>query len=213
MSAASAAGAGAIAELVGAGGGELDEYAERILQAAREELEAYGLRRTTLDDIAARAGVGRATLYRRFSSRDALLAALVARDAQQLIANVDAEMRVHETAQERLIAAFLAFLSQLRDHALLRRVVVSDPEVILPILTSPLTLALGRDYIAAQAEREQAEGAQLTADPQVIGEMLARFAHSLALTPDSVLPLGDEEALRALARATLVPLVFGSAER
>jgi AcrR family transcriptional regulator len=199
---------GAIAELVADAGGALDSYAERILDAAGEELAAYGLRRTTLDDIAARAGVGRATLYRRFSNRDALLAALVARDARRLIANVDAEMRVHDTASERLIAAFLAFISQLRDHELLRRVVVSDPDVILPILTSPLTLALGRDYIAAQAAREQAEGAELAADPAVIGEMLARFAHSLALTPDTVLPLDDDEALRALARATLVPLVF-----
>jgi AcrR family transcriptional regulator len=199
---------GAIAELVADDGGALDSYAERILDAAGEELAAYGLRRTTLDDIATRAGVGRATLYRRFSNRDALLAALVARDARRLITNVDAEMRVHDTASERLIAAFLAFISQLRDHELLRRLVVSDPDVILPILTSPLTLALGRDYIAAQAAREQAEGAELAAEPAIIGEMLARFAHSLALTPDTVLPLDDDEALRALARATLVPLVF-----
>jgi len=202
----------AIADLVAGAGDELDRYAERILEAAREELAAYGLRRTTLDDIAARAGVGRATLYRRFAGRDRLLAELVAREARRLIAYVDAQMRVHDTPSERLVAAFLAFISQLRGHKLLRRVVVSDPDEILPILTNPATLALGRDYIAAQAAREQAEGAELTADPSVIGELLARFAHSLALTPDSVLPLDDEEALTALARATLVPLVFAGGD-
>jgi TetR/AcrR family transcriptional repressor of uid operon len=201
----------AIAGLVGGAGEDLDPYAERILDAAREELAAYGLRRTTLDDIAARAGVGRATLYRRFAGRDTLLAALVAREARRLIAYVDAQMRTHDSPRERLVAAFLAFISQLRGHKLLRRVVVSDPDEILPILTSPATLALGRDYIAAQAAREQAEGAELTADPRVIGELLARFAHSLALTPDSALPLDDEQALTALARATLVPLVFAGA--
>jgi AcrR family transcriptional regulator len=187
---------------------ELDRYSERILEAAREELVAYGLRRTTLEDIAARAGVGRATLYRRFANRDTLLAALVAREARRLIADVDAQMRAHDSPVDRLVAAFLAFISRLRDHTLLRRLVVSDPDTILPILTSSATLAMGRDYIAAQAAREQREGAALTADPRVIGELLARFAHSLALTPDSVLPLDDEQALTALARATLVPLVF-----
>jgi TetR/AcrR family transcriptional regulator, repressor for uid operon len=205
--------AGGIADLVAASGEELDPYAERILEAAREELAAYGLRRTTLDDIAARAGVGRATLYRRFQNRDALLVALVAREARGLIAVVDAEMRAHHSPAERLVAGFLAFIAQLRGHELLRRLVVSDPDQILPVLTSPATLALGREYIAAQAAREQAEGAELTAEPRVIGELLARFAHSLALTPASVLPLEDEDALTELARATLVPLVFGSAER
>jgi AcrR family transcriptional regulator len=204
---------GAIAELVADGAEALDPYAERILEAAREELAAYGLRRTTLDDIAARAGVGRATLYRRFQNRDALLVALVVREVRRLIANVDAQLRGHDSPAERLVAAFLAFISQLREHRLLRRVVVSDPDQILPILTSPATLALGRDYIAAQAAREQAEGARLTADPQVIGELLARFAHSLALTPHSVLPLDDDEALRALARDTLVPLVLADPRR
>jgi len=199
---------GAIADLVAGAGDELDAYSERILEAAREELAAYGLRRTTLEDIAARAGVGRATLYRRFANRDTLLAALVAREAGRLIANVDAQMRACETPSERLVAAFVAFISQLREHRLLRRVVVSDPDEILPILTSPATLALGRDYIAGQAARERAAGARLTAEPSVIGELLARFAHSLALTPETLLPLDDEEALTELARATLVPLVF-----
>jgi AcrR family transcriptional regulator len=199
---------GAIAEVVARGGEELDTYAERILEAAREELAAYGLRRTTLEDIAARAGVGRATLYRRFANRDTLLSALVAHEARRLIAYVDAQMRVQDSPSERVVAGFVAFISQLRGHRLLRRVVVSDPEEILPVLTSPATLALGREYIAAQAAREQAGGARLRAEPHVIGELLARFAHSLALTPDSVLPLGDEDALRELARSTLVPLVF-----
>lgn len=205
--------AGAIAELVAEGDGELDAYAERILEAARAELVEYGLRRTTLEGIAARAGVGRATLYRRFESRDALLVALVAREARRLIASVDARLREQETPSERLVAAFVAFISQLRGHALLRRVLVSDPEQILPVLTSAATLALGREYIAAQAAREQAAGAELTADPLVIGELLARLAHSLALTPASVLPLDDEAALTALARATLVPFVFAHGAR
>ena len=192
---------------------ELDDYSERIIDAAREELVAYGLRRTTLEDIAARAGVGRATLYRRFANRDTLLAALVAREAALLIAHVDAQVRAHDSPVERLVGAFVEFISRLRGHALLRRLAVSDPEVILPVLTSSATLAIGSDYIAAQAAHERDGGARLTAEPAVIGELLARFAHSLALTPDTVLPVGDEDALRALARATLVPLVFAEPPR
>jgi AcrR family transcriptional regulator len=46
-----------------------------ILEAALEQLALTGVRRTSADDVARRAGVNRATLYRRFGSREQLLAA------------------------------------------------------------------------------------------------------------------------------------------
>jgi AcrR family transcriptional regulator len=51
---------------------------DRLLTAAREAIRARGAD-TSLDDIARAAGVGSATLYRHFPTRDALLEA-VARD-------------------------------------------------------------------------------------------------------------------------------------
>jgi AcrR family transcriptional regulator len=51
---------------------------ERLLAVARESIRARGAD-TSLDDIARAAGVGSATLYRHFPTRDALLEA-VARD-------------------------------------------------------------------------------------------------------------------------------------
>jgi len=49
---------------------------EAILRAAREAFEADGVL-TSLDGIAARAGVGNATLYRNFATREDLLAAVI----------------------------------------------------------------------------------------------------------------------------------------
>ncbi len=48
---------------------------ERILAAAREEYREHGLD-ASLEEIARRAGVGIATLYRRFPTRDALITAV-----------------------------------------------------------------------------------------------------------------------------------------
>jgi AcrR family transcriptional regulator len=187
---------------------QLDPYAERILEAARRQLARYGLRRTSLEDIAHHAGVGRATLYRRFPNRDALLTALIAREATGLIAHVDEHVAPHQTPQDRVVHGFLAFIHGLRDNDLLRNLATSDPEQILPLLTSSASLTLGRQYISAQAARAQAQGAELTATPDQIAEVLARLAQSLALTPDSILPLDDDEQLTEFARATLTPLVF-----
>lgn len=187
---------------------QLDPYAERILDAARDQLSRYGLRRTSLGDIADSAGVGRATLYRRFPNRETLLAAIIAREAHRLIARVDEHVAAYDAPQDRVVQGFLAFIHELRDHDLLQQLSVSDPDQLLPLLTNPAALTLGRQYITAQCTRAQADGAELTAKPEHIAELLARFAHSLILTPDSLLPLDNDKQLAQFATATLAPLVF-----
>jgi AcrR family transcriptional regulator len=56
-----------------------EERADRAILAAALELMAdHGVRDLRMDDVAARAGVGKATIYRRYSSKDELVAAAVA---------------------------------------------------------------------------------------------------------------------------------------
>ncbi len=50
---------------------------ERILCAAAALVDAYGIDGISMDDVAARAGVGKGTLYRRFGDRASLLRALI----------------------------------------------------------------------------------------------------------------------------------------
>jgi AcrR family transcriptional regulator len=50
---------------------------ERILCAAARLIEARGIDCVSMDDVAAEAGVGKGTLYRRFGDRSSLLRALV----------------------------------------------------------------------------------------------------------------------------------------
>jgi AcrR family transcriptional regulator len=50
---------------------------ERILCAAARLIEQRGIDGVSMDDVAAEAGVGKGTLYRRFGDRSALLRALI----------------------------------------------------------------------------------------------------------------------------------------
>lgn len=188
----------------------LDPYGERILEAARELLIEHGLRRTTLADIARAAGVSDATLYRRFAGRDVLLARLVDREARQFIARVDEAIATIASPHDALVEAFLIFVRTLRGHELVQRLLVTDPELILPLLSTggAPALRLAREYILQQARRAQALGAPLRADPEHLAEILVRLAHSLLLTPETALPLDDEPRLAELARRALVPMVF-----
>ncbi len=49
---------------------EADPATERLPDAALAQFEDMGLRRTTIEDIAKRAGVDRVTVYRRLGSKD-----------------------------------------------------------------------------------------------------------------------------------------------
>lgn len=188
-----------------------DPYAERILEAAREQLLDHGLRRTSLEDIAQAADVSRATLFRRFPNRDALIFALAAREAQASIARVDSRVAGIEDAEEFLVTGALALIREITGNGLLQRLLVTDPEQVLPLLTSgggPI-LAMGRLYIVGHLQRLRESGTPIEGDLDVLGEMLGRLTLSLAVNPDGVLPLGDEAKLAAIIGSTVAPLVLG----
>jgi AcrR family transcriptional regulator len=56
---------------------------ERILCAAARLIEQHGIDGVSMDDVAAEAGVGKGTLYRRFGERSALLRALIEEPERQ----------------------------------------------------------------------------------------------------------------------------------
>lgn len=61
---------------------------ERVLSAAARLVEEHGADYLTMDEVAAAAGVGKGTLFRRFGSREGLFGALLDRSEAQWQASV-----------------------------------------------------------------------------------------------------------------------------
>uniref|UniRef100_UPI0024555EF2 TetR/AcrR family transcriptional regulator n=1 Tax=Nocardia abscessus TaxID=120957 RepID=UPI0024555EF2 len=57
-----------------------------ILDAARACVQEFGVRRTTLTEVARRAGVSRPTVYRRWPDTGALVAELLVRELRGIVA-------------------------------------------------------------------------------------------------------------------------------
>jgi AcrR family transcriptional regulator len=96
-----------------------------FLDAARASILAVGWRRTTLTDVARRAGVSRMTIYRRWPDMQSLLADLLVR-----------EWGTHSTdlLERPLAEGAAAVVRRLREDELFRRIVEVDPELLLPYL-------------------------------------------------------------------------------
>jgi len=89
---------------------------ERILESAYELFSQRGLRGVGVDEVIARAGVAKATLYAHFPSKDDLvLAFLEEREQRWTLAFVVAEaQRRGTTPEEQLLAVFDAFAEWFR---------------------------------------------------------------------------------------------------
>ncbi|MGH2677489.1 MAG: TetR/AcrR family transcriptional regulator [Actinomycetota bacterium] len=108
----------------------------RILDAAFETVATFGLSRFTVDDVARLAALSRQSVYRYFESRDALIQALVYREEETFIQGIREAHARHDRLEEAMAEAILFCLRTARAHPLLDRLLASEPEVLLPFLTT-----------------------------------------------------------------------------
>ncbi|MFD3652946.1 TetR/AcrR family transcriptional regulator [Streptomyces sp. 24-1644] len=189
-----------------------DALSEQILDAAREQFMNHGVRRTTVDRIAARARVSRLTVLRRIGGRDDLLAACLLREYRRFVVDVDEVITALPTREERLVEGFVAVLEHVREHPLVAGLLRIEPETVLPLLTAehgPVLLAL-RGYLADRLRHgECAARGRPETDTAPAAELAVRIIVSFLLNPAGSFAIDDDAQLRLLARRCLVPLLAG----
>ncbi|WP_188190120.1 TetR/AcrR family transcriptional regulator [Nonomuraea sp. SYSU D8015] len=100
------------------------ERAHRILDAAAELIVRWGYDKTTIEDVAKRAGVAKGTIYLHWKTRDDLFAALLRRERVHLVE----EMRA--SAPATVSELFGGYVGGLLRRPLLRAVLMGDSEVL-----------------------------------------------------------------------------------
>jgi AcrR family transcriptional regulator len=168
---------------------------QQILDATFATLADVGLAHLSLEDVAARAGVSRQTLYRHFGNRTSLVRAAIVREEERLLVVVSSAGEAHADLAPSLTAALTALLEWTRDHPLLARLLASEPEALLPLLTvgdAPV-IAAARPAIAAVLGPRVPPGT----DIDTAADVLARVMLSYAIDPPAGSP--DEVATRLAA--------------
>ncbi|RLV55053.1 TetR/AcrR family transcriptional regulator [Aeromicrobium phragmitis] len=103
---------------------------DRILDAARALLLEEGLPRMTMTAIADRAGVSRATLYRRWENVTGIVADVSTREWNRLTER--AASRAGGTAREKVVSTVVHVVREMRSHPLLRVLIDESPEFLTP---------------------------------------------------------------------------------
>jgi AcrR family transcriptional regulator len=135
-----------------------------LLTGASRAFAEHGLRRSTMQSVAAAAGVAKATLYNHFRTKDEVASALLAAELDRLTALAETLPRDQ---------ALAALSDELGAHPVLRRLAGTEPETLTALL------AVGTDRWAELTARL---GAALQVDGDG-AELAGRWLLGVVLQP------------------------------
>jgi len=182
-----------------------------ILDAARSCVLEFGVRRTTLTEVARRAGVSRPTVYRRWPDVRSLLADLLTRELAGLVARTAPPSRPGRPARDALVDHVTAAVAAMRENDLLGSVVALDADLLLPYLVERLGMSQRAVLVALEGylRAGQADGSVRPGDPAAQSRAILltyqAFALSGGLVADVCPPDRLDEELRALIDRYLRP--------
>ena len=177
-----------------------------LLQATSDCVARYGIRKTTMVDVASKSGVAKATLYNHFRTKDDVLAAMVEHHLAELVGTC-----VTAAAADGLEAALTVAAQQLAASAPLRKAAESEQALLAPLLVpgEGRGWQLARDGVAAVLTAARAP----SGPPEV--ELVLRWCASQVLWPATsgaavvVRGLGGTPP-RTAATSAPIPAVSGS---
>ncbi|WP_367085449.1 TetR/AcrR family transcriptional regulator [Pseudomonas sp. HOU2] len=186
-----------------------DRKREAIIQAAIAEFRANGFEITSMDKIAATAGVSKRTVYNHFPSKEELFAEIL----NQLWARITDEQtvtyRADQPLREQLLPMLLAKLQMMADDNFLGLARVA----IAATIHSP---ERAQDMVARMGEREegltvwiraaQADGRLKTVEAEFAAQQMQGLLKSFGFWPQISmgLPPLDADTQKTVAESALV---------
>ncbi|MFX0578894.1 TetR/AcrR family transcriptional regulator [Nocardia nepalensis] len=178
---------------------------DRILRATLEWAADTGVGKLSMDEIAHRARLARATLYLHFPGRQALISAAVRWELERFFADISHVVARYDDVEERLVHGFAYGYRTLRSHRTLNAVLELNPQILLPYVLGDAS-AIDRARRAVMTFFTPSE-LPPGVDSEVLAEQIVRTYHTLILAPSKVFDLDSIGGPEQYARTFLVPLI------
>ena len=176
---------------------------DSLVDAGLGLISRFGSRALSLTAVASQAGVARATAYRMFGGRNALVDAIVQREMvllRQQFAQWGAE---DSDPKARIHTRVLRSLVYMREHTALQYVLKYEPDQLARALISvgvnDRPSLIDKVVDAVQTELTDEDEAILRPSPRAGLEIIVRVVYSHMIVPQSA--LSDEQVADAVVRA------------
>lgn len=180
---------------------------ERLLEAAYACVARSGLGKTTMEDVGKEAGLSRATVYRYFpQGKDQLVREVVAWEAGRFFERLTRAVAHHVDLADLLEETLVFAHRAVEDHAVLQKILVTEPDRLLPTLTteSARIIALVKQFLVLAMQRTPlAPGVDVDAAADHLARMV--LSHTNA---QGGWDLEDREEVRRLVRSLLAGVVL-----
>ncbi|MEU3660135.1 TetR/AcrR family transcriptional regulator [Streptomyces sp. NPDC032940] len=188
---------------------------DTVLDAVRDCVLAVGVRRTTMTDVARRAGVSRMTLYRRWPDVRSLVGDLMTREWIAVATGAIPAPRPGLDTRTRVVEGLVTGVEAFRAHPLFRKIVDVDPELLLPYVLDRRGASQEAllELLAAALREGQADGSVRAAAPERQARSVLLVVQSFALSLRTMTEEDDPDLtaaaflteLRTILERTLTP--------
>lgn len=184
-----------------------DDVDARVLEAAAELIGELGERGVTMTDFGEHSGVARATIFRRFGSKQAVIDRVLQRELRKFVVdliNASAECTTRSDVLAELLVRAVSFA---HTNPVVQRLVASEPERLVQFARSEesASMLLARALILGLVKRFDTSSATSN-NMEHVADVVAHLAISYALVPNSSIDLTDENHLRHTMRSIVTGL-------
>jgi AcrR family transcriptional regulator len=178
---------------------------DRILDATLSWAIDTGMRKVSVDEIARRAGVSRATVYVHFPGRSSVVSAAIEREIGRFLEQISAIPDRYDDNRRQLVETFAEAMLLFRQHPALRSVLRINPEVLLPYVAGEHALGIdvGRAFMVALMPDTLLNDN----DREQFAEHVIRQFHSHLLAPAGAFDLDSLDGCRDYATRFVLPVL------
>ena len=176
-----------------------DRKRHAILAAAADQFRAHGFEASSMDRIAAEAGVSKRTVYNHFTSKDELFAETLLQLFHSSAATLDLPYRGDAPLRSQLTALIGIKVASMADEQFLALARVAIAEAVhAPERVRPIVARMGEreQGVTTWIRTAQADGKLKPGDPEFAAALLQGQVKALAFWPQVTMgapPLGPEQ--------------------
>jgi len=180
-----------------------DPMVARIMDAGEQCIHRFGIRRTSMGEVARAGRLSRGSIYRYFGDKEALVEGIFRRRQEAFLNRVEAQLEQEATLVDKLAHAVLAGRQDMR-KGIFAALAEIEPETVATMFMDPRFYRRSVSFWPPHVRLAQAAGEISAAvDARLATDLIMRLVVSLVMFPRMGVELRTDKALRAYLQQVL----------
>jgi AcrR family transcriptional regulator len=173
-----------------------DPMVARILDAGEQCVRRFGIRRTSMGEVARVGKLSRGSIYRYFRDKDTLVEGIFRRQQENFLNRTEAQLERQPTLVDKLTQSVLAGRRDMRE-GLFAALALIEPETLAVMFLDPRFYQRSVAFWPPHVRQAQAAGEiSAAANVDFVTDLIVRLAVSLVMFPGLGVKLNTRRALR-----------------